>query len=161
MNREQVIGSAQKLLPPSAEATADFAAKQDAVAAELSRRMLARPDLERLIGADNQAMLENNSRNMLRFMASLFRAFEPLVLTETALWAFTSYRAHGFRVSYWPANLDTTVEILKEELSADSFAGVYPSFEWLITSIPAFTQLSEEALISGPGQPQDPTPSHG
>jgi len=161
MTREQLIDSARKLLPPSAEAAADFAARQDAVAAELSRRMLARPDLERLIGADNREMLQNNSRNMLRFMAALFRAFEPLVLAETALWAFRSYRAHGFHVSYWPANLDTVVEILREELPAESFAAVYPSFEWLITHIPAFTQLSDEALSQGTGEPDDLAPSHG
>ena len=159
--REQLIGSAQKLRPPSAEAAADFAAKQETMAAELNRRMLARPDLDRLIGADNRAMMENNSRNMLRFMASLFRAFEPVVLAETALWVFRSYRAHGFLLSFWPANLDTAVEILREELAAESFAAVYPTLEWLTTNIPAFTQLSDEALSQGPGEPEAPAPSHG
>jgi len=160
MTRERLISSAQKLSPPSAEAAADFEARQEIVAAELNRRMLERPDLERLIGPDNRAMMENNSRNMLRFMASLFRAFEPVVLTETALWALRSYRAHGFHQSYWPANLDTTVQILREELPAESFAGVYPSFEWLIVNIPAFVQLSDEALSHGPGEPHAPAPTH-
>ena len=47
------------------------------------------------------------------------------------------YRAHGFQISYWPANLDTTVQILKEQLSAETYAQVYPFFAWLIVSIPA------------------------
>ena len=82
-----------------------------------------------------------------------------MVLAETALWVLRSYRAHGFQVSFWPANPDTTVEILRDELPAESFADVYSTLEWLTTNIPAFTQLSDEALSQGPGEPEDPAPS--
>ena len=159
MNKEQLIESARQLCPPSATAAADYEARREAMAAELSRRMLARPDVDRLIGPGNREMLENNSRNMLRFMGSLFRSFEPVVLAETALWVFRAYRSHGFQISYWPANLDTTVQILREQLPAESFASVYPSFEWLIVHNPAIVELSDAAL--GPGGPAIPTPTHG
>jgi len=62
---------------------------------------------------------------------------------------FRSYRAHGFQVSYWPANLDTTVELLREELSAPTFDAVYPYFVWLIVNIPSFTGLSEAVAVKG------------
>jgi hypothetical protein len=161
MNKDQLIASARQLRPVTATATADYEARREAMAAELSRRMLARPDVDRLIGPGNREMLENNSRNMLRFMGSLFRNFEPVVLAETALWVFRAYRSHGFQISYWPANLDTTVAVLREQLTAESFASVYPSFEWLIVHNPAFVEFSDEALQSGPGEPPIPTPAHG
>jgi len=151
MKKEELIRSAQLLKAPSAPATKEFDKKIDAVAAELTRRMLARPDLERLIGADNQSMMENNSRNFCRFMASLFQNYEPAVFVETALWAFRAYRAHGFQISYWPANLDTLVEILKEELKEPAYGEVYPFFDWLIVHIPVFTMVSDSALQEGPG----------
>ena len=149
MNKEELVQSAQVLKAPSAAATKEFERKLDAVAAELSRRMLARPDLERLIGPDNQLMMENNSRNFCRFMASLFQNYEPAVLVETALWAFRAYRAHGFQITYWPANLDTLVQILKEELPAPVYGEVYPFFDWLIVHIPAFVLISDRALQEG------------
>ena len=161
MNKEQLIESARRLGATTAAATADYEARREAMAAELSRRMLARPDLDRLIGPDNREMLENNSRNMFRFMGSLFLNFEPVVLAETALWVFRAYRAHGFQLSYWPANLDTAVQILREQLAPESFASVYPFFEWLIVHNPAFAELSDAALAQGPGGTPDAAPSHG
>jgi hypothetical protein len=153
MKKDELIRSAQLLKAPLAPATQEFERKVDAVAAELTRRMLARPDLERLIGADNQSMMENNSRNFCRFMVSLFKNYEPAVFVETALWAFRAYRAHGFQISYWPANLDTLVQILKEELKEPEYGEVYPFFNWLIVHIPAFVQISDGALREGAGEP--------
>ena len=161
MTKEQLIESARLLRPTTAAAAADFEARREAMAAELSRRMLARPDIDRLVGPGNREMLENNSRNMLRFLGSLFRSFDPVVLVETALWVFRAYRSHGFQISYWPANLDTAVQIVREQLSAESFGSVYPFFEWLIVRNPAFVELSDAALQQGPGEPATPPPSHG
>ena len=151
MNKEDLIQSATVLKAPSAISTEEFLGKLDTAAAQLNQRMLSRPDIERLIGPGNEAMMENNSRNFLRFMASLFQNYEPAVFVETALWAFRAYRAHGFQVSYWPANLDTLVQILKEELPQPVYREVYPFFEWLIVHIPGFTEISDDALKAGPG----------
>lgn len=151
MKKEELIQSAKALRSPSATSAKEFERRSDAVAAELTRRMLARPDIERLIGAGNQSMMENNSRNFCRFMASLFQNYEPEVLVETALWAFRAYRAHGFQISYWPANLDTLVQVLTDELQEPAYREVYPFFDWLIVHIPAFTQMSDSALQEGPG----------
>ncbi|MCX7019991.1 MAG: hypothetical protein WCK47_14645 [bacterium] len=155
MTKDQQFASARKLQQPTAAAATAFEAGQEAMAAELNRRMLARPDLDRLIGSDNRAMMENNSRNFMRFMASLLQGYEPTVLVETALWVFRAYRSHGFHTSYWPANLDTAVQIIKEELTPDVFGEVYPFFDWLIVNIPAFVLLSDEALEAGTSHGHD------
>ena len=149
MNREELIQSTRVLRAPSTTSAKEFESKHNAVAAELNRRMLERPDLERLIGLHNESMMENNSRNFLRFMVSLFENYEPEVLVETALWAFRAYRAHGFQISYWPVNLDTLVQILKEELPGPVYEEVYPFFNWLIVHIPTFVHVSDVALQEG------------
>jgi hypothetical protein len=161
VTKDQLIESARKLGAATLTATADYEARREAMAAELSRRMLARQDIDRLIGPDNREMLENNSRNMFRFMGSLFRSFDPQVLAETALWVFRAYRSHGFQISYWPANLDTAVQILREQLSAESFDSVYPPFEWLIVHNPAFVELSDAALEKEPSAMLNRVPDHG
>ena len=155
MTIERMRTTADMLQQPSAATAAEFEARQEAMATEMIRRMLARPDVDRLVGAGNRLMLENNSHNFYRFMTSLFRGYEPAVLVETAQWVFRAYRSHGFQTSYWPANLDTAVGILREQLSAAAFTEVYPFFEWLIVHIPDFVRSSDEALLAGPA------PGHG
>lgn len=143
MKEEALVLSAQKLQQPSEASTKVFYEKIDTIAEKLNHAMLSRPDIERLVGIDNISMMENNSRNYLRFMGAMFHSYDPLILVQTSLWAFRIYRSHGFFVEYWPANLDTTVEILKKELPSPVYQEIYPFFEWLIVNIPAFVAITD------------------
>ena len=156
MNLTYLIETARTLRQPSAEAAAEFEAARDSLAEALNRRMVARPDLEKLIGPGNRAMMEDNSRNFCRFMGSMFLAYEPEVLAQTALWVFRAYRSHGFRTAYWPAHLDTFVELAREQLAPPAFAETYPFFHWLIVNIPTFVKLSDAQLA----EPLSPVPQH-
>jgi hypothetical protein len=150
ITKEQLIESAQLLQQPPKAAANEFEQAKDRLASILNERMIKRPDLAQLIGQGNQAMMEDNSRNMTLFMGSLFRLYVPETLVDTALWVFRAYRAHGFKVTYWPANLETYVEILREELTAETYAAIAPFFEWLIDNIPAFKELSDAELAADP-----------
>jgi hypothetical protein len=113
--------------------------------------------LEKLIGPGNLAMMRDNSRNFCRFMGAMFHAYEPEVLAQTALWVFRAYRSHGFRTTYWPANLDTFVELARDRLAPAAFAEIYPFFQWLIVNIPVFVKISDEQLA----EPLPAEPGHG
>ncbi|MCL4203203.1 MAG: hypothetical protein KJ000_11935 [Pirellulaceae bacterium] len=156
MNEQYLMDSARKLCQPPELAAAEFESVAGELASELNRRMAARPDLERLIGADNRPMMEDNSRNFCRFMSAMFHAYEPEVLVQTALWVFRAYRAHGFHTTYWPANLDTFVEIARQRLTSETFAAVEPFFDWLIVNIPVLVKISDEQLA----QPLGVQPAH-
>lgn len=156
MNVNYLIESARTLCQPSAAAAAEFEAARDGLAEALNRRMVARPDLEKLIGPGNRPMMEDNSRNFCRFMSSVFLAYEPEVLAQTALWVFRAYRSHGFPTAYWPAHLDTFVEIVREQLAPPAFAETYPFFHWLIVNIPSFVTISDEQL----SESLAPVPQH-
>ncbi len=131
MNIPYLRQSAQQLRQPSPHAAAAFEAAQLILAEELNQRMAARPDLEKLIGPGNLAMMQDNSRNFCRFMCSMFKAYDPEVLVQTALWVFRAYRSHGFHTTYWPANLDTFVEIARVRLDPASFEESSPMVQWL------------------------------
>ncbi|MDT8441359.1 MAG: hypothetical protein RQ723_06830 [Desulfuromonadales bacterium] len=154
MNRESLLDSAAHLQQPSVEAAAEFAAQSMRLAEEVNRVMAGRPDVLRLVGEDNLAMMYDNHRNHARFMASLFQGYEPQVLVETVLWVFRAYLAHGFSLAYWPAQLDTWVELFRTELSEETFADISPFYHWLIIHQPQFVALAE-------GQkPEEPEPAH-
>ncbi|MEI6186266.1 MAG: hypothetical protein WCP43_03585 [Dehalococcoidia bacterium] len=157
MNLQHLLQTAKELRQPSAPAGAEFEASRDGLAEELNRRMSVRPDMEKLIGSGNLAMMQDNSRNFCRFMSSMFLAYEPEVLAETALWVFRAYRSHGFKTTYWPANLDTFVSIARERLGSATFDELYPFFRWLIVNIPIFVKISDEQLAD----PISPEPSYG
>jgi hypothetical protein len=157
VNLDCLSRTAQGLTQPSAAAAAEFSAVRHNLAAELNQQMSARPDLGKLIGPDNLAMMHDNSRSFSRFMDSMFRAYEPEVLVRTARWVFPAHRAHGFDTSDRPANLDTFVEIVRERMSAAGFAQVCPFFDWLIVNVPRFVYLSDTAHAG----PLPAEPHHG
>ena len=146
MNLQYLVESATQLRQPAAASADEFESLRDGLAEELNRLMAARPDLEKLIGPDNLAMMQDNSRNFCRFMGAMFHAYEPEVLVQTVLWVFRAYRAHGFATTYWPANIDTFVEILRQRLSPSVYGEVYPFFRWLLVNIPVFVRISDERL---------------
>jgi hypothetical protein len=157
MNLHYLLQSAKLLYQPPATAAAEFEASRDGLAEELNRRMAARPDLEKLIGPGNLAMMQDNSRNFCRFMGSMFFAYEPEVLVHTALWVFRAYRSHGFHTTYWAANLDAFVEIVRDRLTPATRDAIFPYFHWLIVNIPVFVKISDEQLAD----PLPPEPEHG
>lgn len=152
MKVEQLVSDAAKLKTPSKKAAQDFAAHRGALVAELNKRMLAREDLEQLIGPGNQKMMQDNSHNMMRFMGTMLQAHDPEVHVQTVLWVFRAYRSHGFQLTYWAANLNTVLEVFKDELAPETMAEVAPFFEWMIVNIPSFTALSDAQL--GQGEPR-------
>jgi hypothetical protein len=157
MNLPYLIQSAKQLRQPAPAAAAEFESVRESLAEELNRRMADRPDLEKLIGPGNLPMMQDNSRNFCRFMGAMFQAYEPEVMAQTALWVFRAYRAHGFHTTYWPANLDTFVEIARTRLTPTAMAETYPFFQWLIVNIPTFVKISDDQLA----EPIASAPSHG
>jgi hypothetical protein len=154
MTTHDLEKSAVLLRQPSPETAAEYAEKRDRLAARINEIMAARLDTAELVGADNLEMMRDNHRNHARFMETVFHAYSPGVLVRTVLWVYRAYRAHGFSLAYWPAQLDTWVEILRAELSPPAFAEIYPFYQWMLVNQPAFVELSDQALAG-------PLPSHG
>lgn len=140
---KDLVKSAQALEQPSVQAAQEYEARSPELAAKMNGIIENREDLESLIGPGNLAMMRDNHRNHARFMGSLFMNYEPAVLVETVIWVFRAYRAHGFRLTYWPAQLATWIEVLKAELTPETWAEVYPFYRWMLVNQAAFAALSE------------------
>lgn len=143
MTRDDLIASAEKLAKPSQESTDEFSAKREELALQVNLAMSKRLDLDRLVGTVGKQMSEDNNRNFARFMESLFMDYRPETLVDTALWVFRAYRSHGFHTTYWPANVNTWIEILTTFLSPAAFRDLSPYYIWLLVHIPAFVLLTD------------------
>lgn len=143
MNREMLLASAQRLRQPPAEVAEAYMGRRDAIASRLAEAMAARSDITGLVGRDGVALMRDNSKNLCAFMGSMFSAYVPEVLVETVLWVFRTYRAHGFHVAFWPANLTTFLDVLREELSPNAYSAVAPFVDWMVANIPVFVELTD------------------
>ena len=144
--KEQIFETAKKLKQPNDSSVQAFDRNWEKLAAIGTQILMERPDLEKLIGKGNEKMAEDNNRNFPRFMISLFLDYKPEVLVETVLWVFRAYRSHGFQTTYWAANLNIWLELLKKELAPEEFNEIYPFYSWLIVNIPAFVSLTDTDL---------------
>ena len=142
--KEELISEARNLEAPSENAAEEFSKMKDELAVKLKERMTEREDIEELIGKGNRPMMEDNSINMVKFFDSIFTNYEPKVFVETVHWVFRTYRSHGFKPDFWPANLNSFVNIMQEELSEETFDELNPFLHWIIDNIPVFIELTEE-----------------
>jgi hypothetical protein len=153
MSKEELLASACLLAQPSKQVAEEYSRKSEHLAAEMNRIMGGRPDIEYMVGG-NRAMMEDNHRNHARFIESLFFAHNPSVLVDTVLWVFRAYRSHGFQLTYWPAQLDTWVEVLRKELSPEAMEGIYPFYRWMIVNQPSFALLSDSFVPADTSVPK-------
>ena len=152
MTQEDLIRTASALRAVTAQGFEEYRAKRNKLVARINERMLARPDILFLVGADNLDMMKDNHSNHARFVESILLHPEPEVLVDTVLWVFRAYRSRGFHPTYWAAQINAWIDILGEELSADTFAVVYPLYEWFSINIPHFTHLTDIQLSAPSGE---------
>ncbi|HBE87753.1 MAG TPA: hypothetical protein DDW67_01235 [Elusimicrobia bacterium] len=139
-------------IPP--EAAEEYGRKAAKMAGAVTERLLARPDLESLIGKNNSEMMKDNHANHARFIESMLRNFDAETMTDTVLWVFRAYRSHGFHDSYWAAQLNQWHAVLRENLSDNTLRAVLPLYDWMQVNIPAFSALAERQKAELKGQLQ-------
>lgn len=150
MTHEELVLEAKTLQQPSDDALREFADKRERLVAHFNAVFSTRADLVALIGEGNKAMMEDNHRNHARFMESIFRHYSAGVFVDTILWVFRAYRAHGFQLTYWPAQLASWLDLYREELQAETYREIEPFYDWMLIRQPAFVALSDTWLGSTP-----------
>jgi hypothetical protein len=137
------------LLKKVQESTYDeYYQKADLLASKMNEAMIARADINDLVGLNNIEMMKDNHYNHVRFIASILKHMNADVLVDTVLWVFRAYRRHGFTTNYWAAQINTWIQIFKSELTAESYDEVLPYYEWMQVNIPIFAEISGEELDS-------------
>lgn len=144
MDKQLLINSAKKLQQVNEKAANEYFEKMEQIVARQNEVMLARKDITTLVGDNNIQMMRDNHANHCRFIASVLKFYNPLILVETILWVFRAYRSHGFSTNYWAAQLNSWIVILPEFLSKDSWEEIYPYYEWMQVNIPIFVNISNK-----------------
>lgn len=146
MTKTELLQTAQQLRQVDARVASEYEQKSGQLNAKINQLMLERADIKELVGEINISMMKDNHANHVRFIASILRNHNPEILVDTVLWVFRAYRSRGFSSNYWAAQLNTWIEIIKEELSTETYHQVFPLYEWMQLNIPTFVKLSDEKL---------------
>lgn len=146
MTKTELLQTAQLLRQVDARVASEYEQKAEQLNAKINQLMLERADIKELVGEINISMMKDNHANHVRFIASILRNHNPEILVDTVLWVFRAYRSRGFSSNYWAAQLNTWIEIIKEELSTETYHQVFPLYEWMQVNIPTFVKLSDEKL---------------
>lgn len=146
MDKNYLIETATQMKQMSSSSAEEYRQKSELLINKMNALMLDKADIEILVGKENLDMMKDNHANHVRFMASVFKNYNPEVLVETVLWVFRAYRSHGFTTNYWATQLNTWISLLKEMLTPESFSEIYPYYEWMQINIPVFSKLSDEKL---------------
>jgi len=148
VKREELVRFAEEIPQPSEATLEEYTDKMEVLVSGINERLIARPDLSQLIGSNNVQMMRDNHQNHARFMQSVFALYQPEVLVYTVLWVYRAYRAHGFQLTYGPAQLNAWLEVYKEELSEKAYNEIAPFYNWMLNHQALFVQLSDEMVIS-------------
>ncbi len=146
MTKSELLTSAQALNQVSQPVADEYSTKRDLLVNLMNEKMLERKDVDEMVGEGNIEMMKDNHSNHARFLESVFSNYQADVLLDTVLWVFRAYRSRNFRSTYWSAQLNTWLEIYKENLSEDSYKAVYPYYNWMLINIPSFTELAEQGF---------------
>ncbi len=146
MDKKTLIESAGRLNNVSSSSVKEYIDKSDLLIAAINRYMQEREDIVSLIGAENISMMKDNHSNHVRFISSILKSRNDEVLVETVLWVFRAYRSHNFATTYWAAQLNAWIDIIKKELSSEAYKEIYPYYEWMQLNIPLFVIISDEKL---------------
>lgn len=131
MTRDILRASAAKLEPPAADAIQEFTTHAEILITLLNEAMLADPNLERLIGRGNGAMMQDNHRNHFQYMASAMALYDPVSFVETVIWVVRTYQARGFSLDYWVVMLEQVQQILQRTLGPAASKQILPFYQWL------------------------------
>lgn len=116
--------------------------------------MESRDDLAALIGIQGDALMRGNHENHGRFMATVFQLGLWDLMVRTVLWAYATYKEHGFSYDYFPIELQAWIDAINVYVDRESAGNITAVYRWLISRHTDFIAIIASAI---PGEEADST----
>jgi len=147
MEKSKLIKSADKITKVSEASLKEYMDKSEMLIAKMNQVMLERKDILEVIGGEkNITMMKDNHCNHSRFIISILQTPDSETLVDTVLWVFRAYMSRGFSSNYLSAQINTWIEILKENISENAYSEILSIYNWFSVNIPNFTIAADEKL---------------
>ncbi len=128
---EKLFEEIEELPRVPAESVEAYKQKMGELVARVNVLMSSREDIGNLIGKNPLSLAFENHRNHAIFMASVMSLNEFVLMLETLVWAYRSYRSRGFSYDYFPAHLSAWQKALKELIEPRLSDPVVRIYSWM------------------------------
>lgn len=145
MEWERLIREARETLQVSSEATAHYTKAKDVLLDEVNARMTAHPLISDLTGGNPMSMMQDNHRNHIDFMSTVFQFNSVELLVKTVPWVYRSYHSHGFSFDYFPLELEAWKAAVGRFLRPEAAGEINAVYDWMLKNHERMIELS--ALI--------------
>lgn len=142
MNYEYLVETSKTIPSAGVNAISEYFTKSESLIASVNMQLASREDLHDLIGKNNLSMMKDNHTNHVLFIHSILKNPNPIVLVDTLLWVFKTYRSRGFAVKYWVVQTDAWLEALNNQLSKEAYLQILPLYKWIQENLPLLDKLS-------------------
>ncbi|MCF8026113.1 MAG: cobalamin-dependent protein [Desulfobacteraceae bacterium] len=109
---------------------------------KVNTRMHARPDISLLIGENPIRMMFDNHQNHALFMSNVFSLNAFALLADTLPWVYRTYHHHGFDWQYFPAHLESWVQVLEQTMAPDIADPLIRVYKWMQSHHADFIELA-------------------
>ena len=142
---EQVFENALQVKPVSERPAIEFRNNQPTLCQLVDQNLIAHPSLTELIGIGAVGIMKKNHQYHARFMSNVFQTNNFPLLARIAVWAYRSYKSHGFSYDYFPVELRAWQEAVSKLLPASEALEIIEVYEWMLTHHNAFIQVAESS----------------
>ncbi len=123
---------------------------------EVNRELESRPDLARLIGVNNQALMRDNHGNHAVFMDNVFFLSNYTLLARIVPWVYRVYTARGFSLEYFPAELQAWAKAVQARIPHPLSETILQVYAWMLRNHEGF---AEAARVQDPVAPASHIPN--
>ena len=79
---------------------------------------------DNLIGSNSLSVMQDNHLNHAKFMVSVFKLNDYVLLKNTLNWVLSSYQARGFKKEYFPAEIKAWLKVINKFLEPNYSSGI-------------------------------------
>lgn len=120
-------------LPHSSNLLAiEYEANMTSLIDYVNNRMLARDDIDDLVGVNNIDVMKSNHINHARLIITTLKLNRTDILDVTLPWVYRVYHNMGFSYNYFPVVLEYWSEAIRTFLHAEQARGIIKLYQWII-----------------------------
>ena len=144
MGKSELLKGVNKIIKVSENSINEYIDKTQLLDAKLNVAMMGRKDIVELIGGKrNITTMKDIHNNHLRFIGSILQTPDAETLVDISLWTFRAYMSRGFSSNYFAAQINTLIQILRENISGKAFSEIISTYNWISINIPSFVIAAE------------------
>ncbi|MFW5936838.1 MAG: cobalamin B12-binding domain-containing protein [Desulfosalsimonas sp.] len=133
------ISALPEIPPQSAQA---YRAHLGEMVEKVNALMRERADIALLIGENPMRMMFDNHQNHALFMSNVFSLNAFALLADTLPWVYRTYHHHGFDWQYFPAHLESWVQVLEQTMAPDIADPLIRVYKWMQSHHADFIELA-------------------